>query len=252
MFEKTLEEMGLSPNESKIYEALLNTEMLSISQIAVKAKVHRRNVYDSMNRLIDKGLVTEVVLKGERNFKATNPRHLLELLKDKESNLKKALPEMQKRFQNIETKEHAYIYRGIEGIRHYMQDILDVGEDFYCIGGKGAWFDPRLRPFRIRFYQQLKQRKLHAYHLFDHEMREHVKKEIESPVKHHLKECRFLPPEASTNAAIDFFGDRIVTFTGLNVNKMDDDTVQFVLVSRKLVEAYKKWFWFMWDNCSED
>lgn len=130
-----------------------------------------------------------------------------------------------------------------------MQDILDVGEDFYCIGAKGGWFDPRLRVFRLRFYRELKEKKLHTYHLFDWEMREHVQKQIESPVKEHLHEARFLPPECSTNSAIDFFGDHIVTFTGLNINSLDDDMVLFVLISRKLCESYKKWFWLMWNAC---
>ncbi|MFH1848764.1 MAG: hypothetical protein ABH879_01105 [archaeon] len=128
---------------------------------------------------------------------------------------------------------------------YYMQDILDVGEDFYCIGAKGGWFDPRLEPFRIRFYKEFRRKKLRAWHLFDWEM----KRDRGGAVPEHLHEARFLPPKCSTNCAIDFFGDRIVTFTGLELYKLDDDMVQFVLISRKLCEGYKKWFWLMWDAC---
>ena len=80
-------------------------------------------------------------------------------------------------------------------------------------------------------------------------MRKHVEEDIESPVKEHLEESRFLPKEYSTRSAIDIFADRVVTFTGLNVNRLDDDMVQFVLVSRELADSYKKWFWLMWDKC---
>jgi len=70
-------------------------------------------------------------------------------------------------------------------------------------------------------------------------------------VKTHEHECRFLPKKFSTTSAIDIFGDRVVTFTGLNINRLDDDLVQFVLISRKLADSYRKWFQFMWDNCEE-
>ena len=251
MYEEILREIGLSPNEARVYEALLQLGEASVQTISVKCGVHRRNVYDSLIKLSDKGLVSEYVLKGEKKFRATDPKRLTTILQEKEDHLAQALPDMLQKFQTMKHEEQAYIYRGVQGFRNYMQDILDVGEDFYCIGAKGGWFDPRLRAFRLRFYREFKKKKLHAYHLFDHEMREHIKKkELESPVHEHLEEARFLPPECSTNSAIDFFGDHIVTFTGLNINRLDDDIVQFVIISRKLCESYKKWFWLMWNSCT--
>lgn len=250
MFEETLMNIGLSLNEARVYESMLQLGEANVNLISIKSKVHRRNVYDALNKLMEKGLVAEYVVKGEKHFRATNPDRLQTILKEREDKLEKVLPELKVRFQTIRPEEQAYIYRGIQGFRNYMQDILDVDEDVYCIGAKGGWFDPRLASFRARFYRELKKKKLHAYHLFDHEMREHVKKTgMESPVHEHLSEARFLPQKYSTNSAIDIFGDRVVTFTGLNINKLDDDLVQFVLISRKLADSYKKWFWLMWDNC---
>lgn len=51
-----LEGLGLSPNEAKIYETLVLRGESSVSDIAVAAKIHRRNAYDAIERLIDKGL----------------------------------------------------------------------------------------------------------------------------------------------------------------------------------------------------
>jgi predicted transcriptional regulator len=251
MYEEILREIGLSPNEARVYESMLQLGEANVNLISIKSGVHRRNVYDSLNKLIEKGLVAQYVVKGEKHFKATNPERLSTIIKEKEDKLANALPGMKSKFLAIKQEEQAYIYRGVQGFRNYMQDILDVGEDFYAIGAKGGWYDPRLMPFRIRFYREFKKKKLHSYHLFDWEMKEHLEKDIESPVKIHGHEARFLPPKCSTNSAIDFFGDRIVTFTGLNINRLDDGMVQFVIISRKLAESYKKWFWFMWDNCKE-
>lgn len=249
MYEETLREIGLSLNEARVYESMLSLGEVNVNTISIKSKVHRRNVYDSLNKLMEKGLVTQFIFKGEKKFRVTDPRRLSTILKDKEDKLDTALVSMTKKFLGIKEEEQAYIYRGIQGYKNYMQDILEVGEDFYVIGAKGGWFDPRIEIFRKRFYKELKKKKLNAYHLFDYEMREHLKKDFDSPVKHHLSQGRFLPKKASTNSAIDFFGDRIVMYTGLSPNKVDDNVVLFVLISRQLTENMKKWFWFMWDAC---
>jgi len=244
MFEQTLQEIGLSPNEAKIYEALLNMESANVSTIAVKSKVHRRNVYDCINKLIEKGLISELILENEKHFKAINPNRLLGLIKDKEMHLTKQLPEMQKRFQRIETKEQAYIYKGIQGFRNYMQDILDVNEDVYCIGAKGGWWDKKLEPSRIRFYKELKIKKIRVFNLFDFDM----KNKMPEVLNLHKHESKFLPKQYRTNSAIDIFGDHVVTFTGLGYGILEDDLTQFVMISRKLANSYRTWFKMMWDN----
>lgn len=252
MHEEALMNAGLSLNETRVYQAMLQLGEASVNTISIKSGVHRRNVYDSLTKLAEKGLVAQYINKGEQRFSATDPERLLFILKEKEDKLAKALPDLKRKYLAKKEGEQAYIYRGVQGFRNYMQDLLDVGEDVYCIGAKGGWFDPRLASFRTRFYKELAKKKLHCYHLFDHEMREHVQKDIDSPVKQHLHEARFLPLESSTNSAIDIFGDRIVTFTGLHVNRLDDDMVQFVIISRPLADSYKKWFWTMWNACGKE
>ncbi len=249
MFEQTLAIAGLSPNEAKIYEALLGTEKANISTIAIKAKVHRRNVYDCINKLVEKGLVSQVVVKNEKYFKASNPKQLLELIKDKEDAINNSLPDMLSRFQQIETKEHIYIYKGVSGFRNYLQDILELpdGEMCYYVGAKLGWFDPRLKHFLPRFLKISKQKKLKHFHLFDHDV----------PIKHpeiiqQLKEVnspyKILPKEYSTNSAIDIFGDHVVTFTGLDIKQLDNDLTQFVIISKGLAESHKTWFKMMWNS----
>jgi len=64
MHRQILEEIGLSPNEAKIYETLLSSGEVGVSDISLKANVHRRNVYDALNRLVEKGLVYRILQKG--------------------------------------------------------------------------------------------------------------------------------------------------------------------------------------------
>lgn len=135
-------------------------------------KVHRRNVHDSLSKLADKGLASEVFVRGEKNLRAVHPRKLLELLKEKEERVNKALPEMQDKFEALEEKEEAYFYRGTEGFKNYLADILKTKETVYFIGAKAFWLDPRLKHFLPRFERERQKFGMKFMHLFDYEVKE--------------------------------------------------------------------------------
>ena len=92
MNQQILEELGLSPNEARIYESLIESGESSISDISVKAKIHRRNAYDVMQRLINKGLCFQILSRGENTYNAVDPDKLTELLAEKQENLERILP----------------------------------------------------------------------------------------------------------------------------------------------------------------
>ncbi len=247
MYEELLREIGLSHNESKVYETLLRTGESSVQNISIKSKVHRRNTYDSLAKLMEKGLASEVFIKGEKNFKAINPRRLLELIKEKEEKINNKLPEMQKLYGAIEEEEAAYMYKGIEGFKNYLQDILKTKETVYFIGAKAIWMDPRLKNFLPRFQRERKKLGIKFKHIFDYEVKEQ-KPEI---LKFVGKPYKFLPKDYSSPAMVDIFGPYVTTFIGTKPGFLPEEPIAFVMKSRKLADGYRKFFQFMWDHCKE-
>lgn len=247
MHEEILREIGLSPNEVRVYEALLQLGEASVQTISNKSKVHRRNVYDSLRKLIEKGLVSELFIKGEKNFKATNPTRLMDLLKEKEEKLSKILPELEESYQEDEGKEEAYFYRGIEGFKNYFNDILKTKETVYFIGAKAFWLDDRLKHFLPGFERERKKLKIKFMHLFDYEVKE-KKPEILKLVG---KPYKFLPKKYSSTTAVDIFGPYVVTFVGVKPGELYEEPLMFVMKSRRLADGYRKFFQFMWDNSKE-
>jgi predicted DNA-binding transcriptional regulator len=245
MYEEVLRELGLSPNESRIYEAMLRIGEASVQDISIKSGVHRRNVYDSLAKLQEKGLASESFVKGEKFFKPTNPDRLLSILKEKETAIQKELPHMQNLFKNIEPDVDAYFYRGIEGFKNYLADILKAKETVYFIGAKAFWLDPRLEHFLYHFQNERKKLGIKFVHLFDYEVKEQ-KPEILKVVG---KPYRFLPKKYSSPTAVDIFGPYVVAFVGVKPGKLYDEPIQFVMKSQKLADGYRKYFQFMWDHC---
>lgn len=247
MYQEILQNTGLSLNESKVYEALLYLGESNANKISIKSKVHRRNVYDALNKLIEKGLASETFIKKEKHFKAINPERLKEILKEKEEALSKYLPEMQKLHKFIEPEAEAYFFKGVEGFKNYLKLILEEKSTVYFMGAKAFWLDKRLKHYLTRFDRERKKLGIKFKHLFDYE----VKEEKPEILKLVGKPYKFLPKKYSSNTAVDIFGDYVVTFVGVSSGKLHEEPLQFVLKSKMLAEGYRKFFQFMWDHCEE-
>ncbi len=242
--------MGLSPNESKIYESLVEKGESSISEIAINAQIHRRNAYDAINRLIDKGLCFLIVSQKENRYNAVDPDKLAQLLAEKQTELSEMLPELKKKFQQRDAPQEAYIYRGLEGQKNIFRDVLRVGEDSYFLGAKGGWYEPRIEAARVAFFKEANKKGIKFIQLFEYAVKEQLPgfpKHFEGKLQY-----RFLPKEYSTNSGIHIFGDYVITYTGLPIGKLPDDLVFFVIRSKDLAESYRTWFWFMWQQSTED
>ena len=166
----------------------------------------------------------------------------MERVQEKECRLASALPEMFSLHRTQRAGERAYIYKGIEGMKNFLREALQVGEDMYEFGAKGGWFDPRMRTFIDWFLKEAKKRNMTFYHIFDHEVQTkvpHVPKAVGQPYK-------FAPKKYTTESAIEVFGDRVVTFNGLGFGKLEDDVTIFVIVSPHLAESYRLWWQLMW------
>ncbi len=242
-----LQELGLSPNEAKIYESLLDLNEAGVGEISTQAKVHRRNVYDAINRLIDKGLVFPILTKGEHIYAPVDPGKLLELVKEKETELNKVLPELQKRYQKELISQEAYIYRGIEGFKNYMRDALRVGEDIYAIGAKLAWLDPQVQTLSEQIGKEMKRKNINWHILFD----EKVKKAGEENYKKFGQNYRFIPNKYLTDSTINIFGDYVVNYSGIHIKKIDENGTMFIIRDKKIANSYREWFKLLWDNCSK-
>jgi len=245
MYENTLEILGLSPNEAKVYETLLSLGKSSVSQISNKTNIHRRNIYDTLNRLMEKGLVFQIFQKSENIYEAVDPDKLLELIGEKEQKLRKILPDLQRTYKKNPSEEIAYIYKGIEGFKNYMRDLVRVGKTTYFIGAKALWFTPDVPEYFLsNFKKEMARKKVSYYTIFDHKVKEKMPEYI-SQVGGKYK---IFPKEYSTPGVCDIFGDYVVTFNSVDVGNFGEDGTIFVMKNAKLAENFRIWFKFMWDN----
>ena len=242
MHSEILQEIGLTPNEAKIYEALLTLKEGSIAQITKKIEIDRRNAYDAIQRLLTKGLIFQVLPKKTLVFSPVNPDKLTELIDEKREDLMEIMPNLKKTYKQKNIEQSVVIYKGVGGLKNYINLILSEEKDIYGIGSKGTWFDPRIHSFAIRAGKVLEEKKIESHLIYDEEMQKYpeVMKIIKYPHK-------FLPKKYSSGSSIDIFGNYVAVYSGVNIKALDDDITIFITKDKTLAKDYKKWFDFMWD-----
>ncbi len=240
--------MGLSPNEAKIYEILVSKSEMSVSDIAVGGNIHRRNVYDALNRLIEKGLVFQIFQKQENLFRAVHPQKLLEVLEERESKLQKILPKLSAQYETTPQQEAAFIYKGLEGFKNYMRDVIRIGEPTYFLGAKALWFTPGVdKSFLGDFKKTFEQKNIPYYTLFDARVAEKMPHAVEQVGG----KSKVLPKKYSTPGVCDIFGDHVVTFSSVDVGNFGEKGTIFVMINKELADSYRTWFQLIWDLCPE-
>ena len=79
---QVLKEFGLTENEAEVYIILLRLGYASASEIAEKTQIHRINIYDILERLQERGLVSYSKAGKRKQYGAVDPKRILEMEKE--------------------------------------------------------------------------------------------------------------------------------------------------------------------------
>ncbi|HEY1074609.1 MAG TPA: helix-turn-helix domain-containing protein [Patescibacteria group bacterium] len=122
--EDFLTELGLTPKQSKVYLSALQLGPASVQAIANLAKIERTNVYDSIESLIAKRLMS-ITATGKRTlYVAEPPETLQKILEEKQATLKQLLPDLRSLTHSSDAKPRIRYYDGIEGYKAVYEDNL--------------------------------------------------------------------------------------------------------------------------------
>ena len=122
--------IGLTEGEAKVYLALSELGSTTVGPIVKKSGVAYSNIYDILNRLIDKGIVSYIIKNKTKYFQAASPSNLIDYLDKKEKEvsnqkqaLKKILPDLEK-LQEIKPQQEAEIFLGKKGLKTAYEKLL--------------------------------------------------------------------------------------------------------------------------------
>lgn len=247
MFVELFEKIGMNQNAAKVLNVLVCPEELTSSEIAVKAKVNRRNVYDILRTMVRDGWVYERESARSFVYRSIPPNELIEKVKQDKA---RKLPLVKKLVQLYETSpkpsETVAIYKGIEGWKNYMQDILDQGQDDFILAAKGVWGDPKILGYVKEFAKNARQKGIRFHVLVDFESREKFVLKQTPLVTILPSECRLLPKGFSTQSGIEIFGNEVVMISDDSEGVLHDELSLTVIKNQDTADSFRTWFKLIW------
>lgn len=115
---------GLKEKEAKVYVALLELGEATIAQITQKAKIKRSTVYEMLDLLKEKGLISQSQRKKRPIFVAENPERMIESFEQKKKQLESAMPELLAVMNLLDKKPKIRYFEGLAGVKEVFEDTL--------------------------------------------------------------------------------------------------------------------------------
>ncbi len=138
-----LQHADLTDGESKVYLALLELGASTTGPIVDKSGVARSIIYQILERLMEKGLVSFITKQKTKYYQAATPTKLLEYmdqrantLADHRKKVEAAIPQLLLK-QASAAKTQATVYTGFKGIRtahEHLYDKLGKGDEWVYLG----------------------------------------------------------------------------------------------------------------------
>lgn len=189
--ENVLKRFGLTEKEIKVFLASLELGQTTVNEIAKKSNTFRTYCYDILKSLMDKGLVRYFIKSGVKYFETVEPEKLINILHEREDQIKEILPELKLLRAQTTEKPKVEFYEGKEGIKTIHEDIIKTKPKEVLVYGNTEkhyeimqWYFPRYVKERVK--NKIKARVIT-------ERTALTKEKIKSTEKEELRETRFFP-----------------------------------------------------------
>ena len=240
---------GLTVNESLVYITLLNLKEAGATKISEKCGLFRTLVYDILTKLIEKGLVSYVIKSKKRVYIASNPKRLLELLKEKERVIEEILPKLSTLFEKPKEECLVEQYEGKEGAKSVIEDAFNDAlsgkiKEFLFFGATGKavesigyyYMHMVKKAEKMKFPYKIDFRGVWSSKLKTREVLESIGKR---------KQHRFFPEKFEPTTPAIIYGDKVVLMGG------KEKPFTILIKNEELAESFKHYFNFIWQHAKE-
>ncbi len=236
MIKEILKSIGLSQNEIKIYLALLELGPSLIGKICGKTKIHRRNVYDSIEMLKDKGFVSSTIINNRNVFEAVNPKRILDILDERRTSIETILPQLMNRQNQEQTL--VKVYTGLNGRKIIFEDKLKYNEEQYVLGAHKS--SKKISTYLENYHNRRIQKKIQLKMLFINEDKEAAKKFS----KYKFIEVKLLPKIFASPIAINIYGNK----TAILLGSETIEPISILIEDKGLSDDFKIYFDMLWKS----
>jgi sugar-specific transcriptional regulator TrmB len=228
---KTLQEFGLTENEAEVYLILLKLGYATASEIAGKTQIHRISIYDILERLQERGLVSFVMNGKRKQYESVNPNKILELEQEREKNIEKIIPELINFRQNGKDEQEATIYKDKRGIKAILEEVTKSKTEVLLFAS-GWGFAKHFSEYFNIWYGHLKVNKV--------KMKTLISKTFKETKLPDIGEYKFLPSEFTFPSTTVVFENKIlIIMWGIQ-------PLAILIKGKESSSSYEEYFRLLW------
>lgn len=228
---EALKEIGLTEGETAVYLALLKLGSSNVHQLKKETKIHRTTIYDFLEGLANKGLISDLIEKGMHYYTAAPPQKLFGILETKKDHLglvMKTLEDLSK-FEKQEIKVE--VFRGKEGFRTVTNEISKRKSELLGFGIDEKKFEEVLGIEMLQIFRKEKEAGI-TERIITWEGAKFIYGEP------HIQ-YRFIPRQYFSPTPITIFSDIV------SIQIWEPFTI-IMIKNKELAESYKKHFELLW------
>lgn len=240
MYEEQLKELGLTDNEVKIYILLLKQGLMNPTELSKKLGLHRGYVYDALERMQEKEVISSILKSNKKFFQATSPETLVELLKLKLENLQKIVPDLKKISEMVKEETKVELHRGKRVYRTLLKDMvatLKRNETTCLIGIDEDILINEVEPIYLKQYLNVIKSKNIKEKII-------IKKGAKK-LKHKNLQYKELDQKYIGKTSQIIYGDKVATFI------LGTPYYLIIIDNKEVANTYRKQFELLWSISKE-
>ncbi|MBI5391362.1 BlaI/MecI/CopY family transcriptional regulator [Candidatus Woesearchaeota archaeon] len=234
-----LEDIGLTNAEIKVYLALLEIGSSTAGPIIEKSQLQSSVVHMTLNKLVEKGLLSFVKEGQRKHYQAANPQHITDYLDEKKKRFEQILPELMLKQELAKQKSEVIAFKGIKGIKELLLELLEAGgSEHHTFGSSSvslmindAWW--------VNYHKKRAEKGITAKLLFNASL---VSWKAES--KYPKSEVRY------TKAGFEPLTETIIRNDKIGIIIWTEKPMGTLIHSKEAADSYEQFFQMLWGRAN--
>ena len=231
---EVLQKFGLTENEAQVYLILLRLGSATASEITQKSGIHRINVYDILERMQEKGLVSYVMIGKRKHYEAADPKRILEIEEERKKDIQSIIPELAAQRTLGKSPQDATIFKDKKGIMNVLEEITKSKTVVYLFAS-GWGFKEKFPKYYDIWHNRLVLNKIKVKTLLSKKFKKTL--EVPKPLDY-----RFLPSEYVFPSTTLVYEEKVfmIMWTG--------QPIAILIRGKEIAASYRKFFEILWKS----
>nr|MBA4404892.1 hypothetical protein [Nanoarchaeum sp.] len=232
-----LEDIGLTNSEIKVYTTLLELGSSTAGPIIEKTQLQSSVIHNTLNKLIEKGLISYVMEGQKRHYQAANPKHIINFIEEKRERFEQILPELIAKQQSKSSPKQVSMFQGIRGIKELLYELLEAGGTEHNTFGSAKESLMLGESWWVNYHKKRAEKRIMAKLIFNESLKEWTDKN-----KYPKTQYKF------TSQGFEPLTETIIRNKKIGIIIWTEKPVGILIENEIAAKSYNKFFNMMWNG----